>query len=344
MSALGQLIDIVKDACAHDRRLNITGGNSKEFLGCIDPDAEILDTRGVSGIVSYEPEELVIRARGGTLLEEVESALAASGQMLPFEPPRFGGQPTLGGAVATGIAGPRRPWAGAVRDFVLGMEVVTGDGRHVSFGGQVMKNVAGYDIARLATGAMGTLGVIVEVSLKVLPRPATETTVVLDSTVAEANATVLTLGSKPLPLSGTCYHDGRLYIRLSGSESAVNQAVRVIGGDQTDNAIWSQVANHELPVLASARELWRVSVPPASEALLDEAAVVEWGGGQRWIVDPPFDPRQGLEGHATLYRGGVPGVSVFHPLPPLLAKIHRGIKSRFDPRGLLNPGRMYEDF
>lgn len=335
----------VRQSFEDHRRVIIRGGGSKSFLGHIEPDAEPLDVAPCRGIISYEPEELVIRVRCGTPLAEVQQVLAGEGQMLAFEPPGFGENATIGGTVSSGIAGPRRPWAGTVRDFVLGASLVTGDGRIVEFGGQVMKNVAGYDVSRLVIGAMGTLGIVTDVSMKVLPCPGTEVTLQQKRTVREALDFTVSLSASPMPVSATCFHDDCLSIRLSGSESSVRQAAKKIGGEETDNALWAQVANHEFEPLSKASEVWRVSVPPASPVLLDEASVIEWGGGQRWVVDPDFNPRDRLgqyDGHVTLFRRGKSGEPAFHPLTPGVLVIHRGLKSRFDPGGILNPGRLYE--
>lgn len=330
----------------HDRQpMVVRGGGSKSFLGHIEADAAVLDTRSVRGIVSYEPRELVLRVRAGTPLAEVKQVLADEGQMLPFEPPDFGGAATIGGMVSAGIAGPRRPWVGAVRDFVLGVGLITGDGRVLEFGGQVMKNVAGYDVSRLVTGAMGTLGVITDVSMKVLPRPSMELTVCQERTVKAALDKTLALGATAMPLSATCYIDGQLYLRFSGSESAVRQAVTKAGGEAVDNEIWEQVAHHQLKPLSDDHDVWRVSTSPASGVLLEEASVIEWGGGQRWLVAPDFNPRDILAeggGHATLFRTGRSREPAFHPLAPGIRAIHQGLKHCFDPGGVLNPGRMYE--
>lgn len=344
-SEVSALADTITRAFRDNRPLVVRGGGSKSFLGFIDADVEILDTRSVSGIVSYEPRELIMHVRAGTPLEEAKQVLADQGQMFPFEPPDFGGAATIGGMVGAGIAGPRRPWAGAVRDFVLGVGLITGDGRILEFGGQVMKNVAGYDVSRLVTGAMGTLGVITDVSMKVLPRPAMELTVCQERTVDAALDKTLALSATAMPLSGTCYMDGRLYLRFSGSESAVRQAVTKAGGEAVDNEIWEQVANHQLKPLCDEHDVWRVSTPPASSVLLEEASVIEWGGGQRWLVAPDFNPRDTLaegDGHATLFRAGSSREPAFQPLAPGIRAIHQGLKHCFDPGGVLNPGRMYQ--
>lgn len=336
-------------AAADGTRLDIRGSGSKRDLG--RPAAGIpLDVAGHRGIVSYEPKELVVTARGGTPLEELEAELARRGQMLAFEPPRFGPGATLGGTIAAGLSGPRRAYAGSARDFVLGTRVLTGRGEVLRFGGEVMKNVAGYDISRLMTGAWGTLGVLLEVSLKVLPRPAGELTLVQSRGAADALEALNRWAGRPLPVSATCHDGERLYVRLSGAESAVAQARAVIGGEalEDDAEFWSaRIREQGHAFFAGAAPLWRLALPSAAPMpALPGKWLIEWNGGQRWLrsdaeAEAIRSAAARLGGHATLFRHGDRAGPVFHPLPTPLLELHRRLKHAFDPQGLLNPGRMY---
>ena len=339
----------IADAAARQQPLRIRGGGSKDFYGAI-PHGEVCDVSQYSGIVAYEPKELVLTVRAGTPLAQVEAALANERQMLAFEPPHFGDAATIGGIVATGLSGPRRPYAGAVRDFVLGTRIVNGKGEDLNFGGRVIKNVAGYDVSRLMAGALGTLGVITEISFKVLPRPPAEATLAFE--LAEADAIVIAnqWAGQPLPLSATAWQDGVLRVRLSGAQTAIAAARAKMGGEEVHEAAgyWRELREHRLPFFAPARPLWRLSVPQTSQPLaLAHPQLIEWGGGLRWVSGEldALTVRSTVEragGHATLFRAGDKSVGVFHPLKPALLKIHRRLKAAFDPAGILNPGRMYD--
>ena len=339
----------IRAAAATGAALFVHGGNTKAFYGRAIT-GKSLDVRAHRGIISYEPTELVISARAGTPLIELEAVLNERGQMLPFEPPHFGEAATLGGAVSCGLSGPARPYAGSARDFVLGVACVNGQAERLSFGGQVMKNVAGYDISRLMVGAMGTLGVLLEISLKVLPRPAHETTLALPMDAASAISTMNAWTGQPLPVSASCYDGEVLRVRLSGSESGVRSAQQKIGGEQVQegHAFWSDLREQTLPFFRSDAPLWRISVPAATPlANSEEPRLLDWGGGQRWLVSER-DARAIREdaatagGHAVLFRGGDRTGEVFHPLAPALETIHRRLKEAFDPKGILNPGRLYK--
>ncbi len=349
--------DVTKDIQEAVRRaasartvLRIRGGDTKAFYGRAN-DGTGLELGAHRGIVSYEPTELVINARTGTRLVELEAALAEQGQWLPFEPPHFGDGATLGGSVACGLSGPARPYTGAIRDFVLGITCINGRGERLAFGGQVMKNVAGYDVSRLMTGAMGTLGVLLEVSLKVLPRPEHELTLALSVDASTAIATMTAWAAQPLPISASCYDGELLRVRLSGTESGVRSARAKIGGDEVGNgaAFWLQLREHRLPFFAQGEALWRLSVRPATRApTLDGKWLIDWGGAQRWLITelPAEAVRQeasGAGGHATLFRGGDHSGEVFHPLSPTLRILHRRLKEAFDPERIFNPGRLYSD-
>ncbi len=305
----------------------------------------------MSGVVDYEPTELVVTVRGGTSLAELEHVLAGQSQMLPFEPPHFGAGATVGGTISAGLAGPRRAAAGAARDFVLGARLLDGRGQVLSFGGRVMKNVAGYDVSRALAGSLGTLGVIVEVSLKVLPRPVAEQTLLFEMNEAESIRRVNEWGGQPLPVSGTAWWDGQLYVRLSGAAAGVRAAHAKMGGTDVPEAalLWAELREQSHAFFQQGRgTLWRLAVPPTTGPLDLGATLAEWSGGQRWVwtSEPADKLRSRVEaagGHATQFRGG-DRRSTFHPLPPALAAIHRRMKAEFDPAGIFNPGRLYPEF
>jgi glycolate oxidase FAD binding subunit len=339
----------VSAAAARGERSRIRGGGTKDFYGGALV-GEPLEMRTYSGIVAYEPKELVLTVRAGTPLAEIESALAAERQMLPFEPPHFAEGATIGGTVAAGLSGPRRAYAGALRDFVLGARIVNGKGEDLSFGGRVIKNVAGYDVSRLMAGAMGTLGVMTEISFKVLPRAAAETTLAFELDEASAIAQANRWAGQPLPISATSWESGTLRVRLSGAASAVRAAKDRMGGDDVgaEASYWSDVREHRLAFFQPDRPLWRISVAQTTEPFdVGAPQLFEWGGGLRWVsgdVDA-FAVRTAAErasGHATLFRGGDKSVGVFHPLKPAILKIHRRLKAAFDPAGIFNAGRFYE--
>jgi glycolate oxidase FAD binding subunit len=340
--------------------LRLRGGGSKDWYG-ETPQGTILDTRAYAGIIDYEPTELVITARCGTPLAEIEAALAAQRQMLAFEPAHFGDGATIGGVVACALSGPRRASSGALRDFVLGTVLMDGRGQRLVFGGQVMKNVAGYDVSRLLAGSLGTLGLLLEMSLKVLPLPFAEISVRFALSEIDALARLNAWGGQPLPISASCWHDGVLTLRLSGAQAAVAAAREKLGGDLVvdDAAFWLAVREQTHPFFADGAAIWRLSVPSNASALvLKGQQLIEWGGAQRWLkVDAAADAESAARirtiataagGHATLFKGHAKGqadgVGVFQPLAPALARIHQRLKLSFDPAGIFNPGRMYKEF
>jgi glycolate oxidase FAD binding subunit len=348
-SFVSALCERVAEAAARGAPLAVRGGGTKEFYGGTAV-GEAVDMRDCSGIVAYEPRELVLTVRAGTPLAEVEAALAAERQMLPFEPPHFGAGATIGGTVATGLSGPRRPYTGACRDFVLGTKIVNGRGEALAFGGRVIKNVAGYDVSRLMAGALGTLGAITEVSFKVLPRPPVEVTLAFELPEADATRRANEWAGQPLPLSAAAWLEGVLRVRLSGAESAVAAAKRKLGGAEAPDGAswWEDLREHRLPFFTPGRPLWRVSLPQTAEPLvLDVPQLVDWGGGVRWAsgyLDALAirSTAERLGGHATLFRGGDKSVGAFQPLKPAILKIHQRLKSAFDPQGILNRGRLYD--
>lgn len=352
---LEQLTESVVKANENQQALCIRGGGSKDFYG--NPQAlrySRLETGPYRGIVDYDPTELVLSARAGTPLIELENLLSEHNQMMAFEPPCFDGAATLGGSIASGLSGPRRAYAGAARDFVLGVKLLDGQGRILNFGGRVMKNVAGYDVSRLMTGAMGTLGVLLEVSLKVLPKPETERTLCFELPAEPALAMMRRYAVQALPISATCHIDGRLYIRLSGVDSALTAAQAKIGGDEiTDSAgFWLSIKNQTHPFFRDKDKLWRLSVKPTAPPFsIPGEQAVEWGGALRWLAATEDCAAASIRaqaenagGHATLFRGNDPGIPAFHPLTPALLNIHRRLKSPFDPAGIFNPQRLYSEF
>ncbi len=345
--------DQIKAAAAEKCPLRFRGGGTKDFYGNAAR-GELLDTRGHAGVVAYEPTELVITARCGTSLTEIEEVLGGKNQILPFEPPHFGSAATLGGCVAAGLSGPRRASAGAVRDFVLGMKIVDGRGQALAFGGQVMKNVAGYDVSRLLAGSLGTLGLILEVSLKVLPRPAAEMTLRLDLPQGQALENLNRWAGQPLPISASAWQDDGLALRLSGAPGAVRAAAEKIGGERMDPAAaqgyWTCIREQTDPFFAGDAPLWRLSLPsraPRSE--LPGAQLIEWGGALRWMKTSADAAAvraaaASAGGHATLFRAREKQADAFSALPPVLRQLHRGLKAVFDPAGILNPGRLSAEF
>ena len=340
----------VDEARADSEPLEIRGAGTKTFFGEA-PAGRPLAVAGHRGVIGYEPSELVLTARAGTTVAEIEALLAEHGQMLPCEPPRFGAGATLGGTVACGLSGPRRPYAGAARDFVLGVRLINGRAEVGRYGGEVMKNVAGYDVSRLMSGALGTLGVLLDISLKVLPAPEREATRVFEIDAAGAVSLFAELGGKPLPLSAGAWVDGRAYMRLSGSEAGVAAAIGELGGDGLDaedgGAFWEDLREHRLPFFGAPGPLWRLGVPPASAPLpLGGDWLLDWGGGQRWLksgaqTDEIRTAAAAAGGHATAYRDRPEGVAFFQPLQEGLMGLHRRVKASLDPAGLFNPGRLY---
>jgi glycolate oxidase FAD binding subunit len=351
MQAIEQFKEQVRTAASGKRALRIRGGGTKDWYGQ-QFEGEILDTRAYSGIIDYEPTELVITARCGTPLAEIEATLAKHNQMLAFEPPHFGQGATLGGVVASGLSGPGRATSGSVRDFVLGTVMMDGKGELLTFGGQVMKNVAGYDVSRLMAGSLGTLGLMLEHSVKVLPRAIKETTLRFEMSEVDAIGRLNEWGGQPLPISANCWHDGVLTVRLSGAEAAVDAAIRSFGGHIVPDCrvFWAELREQRHPFFAGDAPVWRLSVPSTTGAIvLKGPQLVEWGGAQRWLrADADVATAQSIRsavaavgGHATLFRGGDKSVGVFQPLAPAVAKIHERLKAAFDPSHIFNPGRMY---
>lgn len=346
----------VLDAIGHRTPLTVAGSGSKAFLGHA-VEGVPLDVGAHRGVVHYAPEELVLTVRAGTALAEVETLLGERGQMLAFEPPHYGDDATIGGTLAAGLSGPRRAAAGSARDFVLGARVLTGRGEVLRFGGEVIKNVAGYDLSRLMVGAHGTLGVLLDASFKVLPRPRCEWTLVQDAPdSAAAVGRLCAWAGKPLPISASAVWSGRLYLRLSGAEPAVAQAARQLGGERLDDGdvFWRDLREQRLAFFDDQRPLWRLSLAPATVPLHQPLAsagdcLLEWGGALRWLkTDAPaehvFAVARKHGGHATLWRNAPAGAPRSQPLPAPLLALHQRVKAALDPHGLFNRGRLYPEF
>ncbi|UCH48492.1 MAG: glycolate oxidase subunit GlcE [Betaproteobacteria bacterium] len=345
---LQQFQEKIRSAAANKAPLRIRGSGSKDFYG-VKLEGDVLDTRGYSGIVDYEPTELVFTARAGTPLREVEAALAEKGQMLPFEPPHFGPDATFGGCIASGFSGPRRAYHGAVRDFVLGVRSLNAAGEDLQFGGQVMKNVAGYDVSRLLTGSFGTLGLILEVSVKVLPIPDDERTLRLEMNETAAIETMNRCAGQPLPLSATCFTDNSLYIRLSGAASAVSAARKQLGGETIDGkTFWQSVREQTHPFFSNPGTLWRLSMKSTAAPLTLGPTLIEWNGSLRWISgEGDLENRQAVAskagGYATLFRAQTRPKAIQYLSPAMMA-LQKKIKQALDPEGLFGPHRLHAEF
>ncbi|WP_367110236.1 glycolate oxidase subunit GlcE [uncultured Psychrobacter sp.] len=343
-----ELIEQVKQAGIDGRKLQIVGGCSKDFMGRT-PTGNPLNLTEHSGIVSYEPIELVLTARAGTSLTEINTALGEHNQRLAFEPPLFNGQATLGGTLACHLSGPGRPWNGSIRDHVLGIRLINGRGEHLRFGGQVMKNVAGYDVSRMQAGAMGTLGVISEISLKVMPKPAATVTLKYNMDATQAIKEMNRLAGLPNPLTAACWFNDQLYLRLAGARSAVDSTVKQWQGEvlEDGDSLWTQLREQQLDYFATQVPLWRFSVNSRAEHLWpEEEWLLDWGGSLRWLrgdfdVETLEALAKSMGGQVSCYRGGDRTQEVFYTQPKVLRELHQRLKQAFDPMNIFNPGRLY---
>lgn len=357
--ALARVVDQVDHARSHQLPLDIRGGGTKAFYGGQSA-GEPLELGGLAGISSYEPTELVVTVRAGTLLSELEAALLEQGQCLPFEPPRFALGGTVGGMVAAGLSGPARAYLGSVRDHVLGVTLLNGRGEVVTFGGQVAKNVAGYDVSRLMAGSLGILGVICEVSIKVLPIPRAARTLCFQCDESQALGNLKIWASQPWPVTASAWHEGRLWVRLSGAQAAVTSACNHFGGTAVEPgaalSAWSDLRDqtHDFFRFSEAQlnrgeRLWRLSLPTTSAPVkLPGRQLIEWNGAERWWrTDAEAREVRAAAtwagGHATLMRGADKSCGVFSPVGDVLMRIHRGLKQAFDPGRVFNRGRLYAE-
>jgi glycolate dehydrogenase FAD-binding subunit len=338
----------ISSAIEQGKALKIIGGNSKAFLGRSVVGTPI-DMADYYGIISYEPTELFITVRAGTLLSEVNHTLVEQGQMLAFEPPEVNEKTTMGGVVATGLSGPRRPYTGSVRDYVLGIRCINGLAKELSFGGQVMKNVAGYDLSRLMTGAFGTLGVITEITLKVLPLPEFELTGCQAMSIQSALDMMHNISSKAIPISASCYDGKMLFIRFSGNEKIVKDTLKQLELEEYSKGehFWNELRDFKLSLFSLEHPIWRLSVPSTADLNLDaEQYLIDWGGAQYWFASERpekeiFTMTEEADGSALLFRGGDRKGELFQPLPKSMFKLQQEIKQAFDPHRILNPEKIY---
>ena len=339
----------IKTAYQNKQPIQINAGGSKHFYGR-NIQGEPLSLLEHNGVIEYEPSELYITARSGTSLLEIEQTISSQNQILPCEPPHFGSTATLGGTIACGLSGPRRVHSGSVRDCVLGAEIINGKGEYLHFGGRVMKNVAGYDVSRLMCGSLGTLGVVMSATLRLLPKPACEQSLAFSLDSQTAITTMNQWANTPLPISA-CFYDGNeLFIRLSGSNTAVKNCKNELGGELINTAdnFWREIKEHTHSFFSSEKPLWRVSVPPSTETLaISGNCAIEWNGALRWYNSDENEKTIRLEaervgGHASLFKGNITE-QIFHPISEASMKLHKKLKQTLDPASILNPGKMFAE-
>lgn len=343
------IVRAVREASASQSALYISAGGSKQHIAGRQCNAQTLDISGHSGIIDYQPGELVMTARAGTPLVEIIAALAAENQVLPFEPPQFNGRATLGGTLACNLSGPARPWSGSVRDAVLGTWLVNGKAELLKFGGQVMKNVAGYDVSRLQAGALGTLGIMTQISIRLLPQAEASSTLAYELSAEQAIAMMNLRAGQSRPLSGAFWLDGKLYLRVCGAASAVEHTAKLWGGEELDDPqdLWAQLRDLSLPFFDGDEPLWRLSINSSAAPTVEPVqTLIDWGGAQRWVrgAFSLAELQQGAQragGHATLFRGGNRSDEVRAQPGATAQKLQQRLKHAFDPQGILNPGRLY---
>lgn len=343
------LCGTVTNAYQKQQALCIQGSNSKLFYGN-EIDAQIISTKNINGIVEYQPSELYITAQAGTPLAVIEATLADHNQMLSFEPPHYTDNATLGGTIACGLSGPRRPYAESIRDCILGTNIINGKGEHLAFGGKVMKNVAGYDVSRLMCGAFGTLGIITQASIKVLPQTKEEMTLMFELFEQEAIKQIHQWLKKLIPITATYHESNQLWIRLSGRENTLQKIQQKIGGEKIDSSknFWATIKNHQTDFFTKdIAPLYRCIVPHNTPTIATQGTTCfEWNGGLRWIkshesFENIIEQCASFRGHASLFRATTKPIDCLHPLNGHLKQLHLNLKHAFDPAGILNPGRMY---
>ena len=345
----------IKEAIAAKIPFFIQGGGSKDYYG--NPvEAGPLDVSPHSGVISYEPTELCITVRAGTPLSEIESLLAEHQQILPFEPPQYTDRATIGGAIAAGIAGPRRAYSGSVRDAILGVQIINGEGEIVNFGGQVMKNVAGYDLSRLMVRSLGTLGLILNVSIRLIPKPEQDLSLVFEASQEDALAFFEGLRKQLLPITASLWKDNMVYMRFSASEKILKSTRAKIAAQKEIDVLadgdnfWQSIRDHKDDFFSySDKPLWRLSLPPVSDKILriNDPQLIEWGGAQRWVnSNAPANIIHSIAmsrgGYATAFKRRAPGTAVFPTLEPKLLALHRQLKRKMDPHAVFNPNRLYQ--
>ena len=348
MTDLSQELQATVATAARDSQpIYLQGGNSKRNLLGRECNAIALDLSNHRGIVNYQPAELFITARAGTPLTEIEQTLAENNQTLACDSPNFGGKATIGGTLACNLSGPGRPWYGAIRDLVLGVQLINGKGELLNFGGTVMKNVAGYDVSRLQAGALGSLGLISQVTLKVSPRAEAHATLAYDMPASMAIRFMNERAGTPKPLSGAAWFDGRVYLRLSGAEAAVRHTAQLWGGEREDEAqVWNQIRELNLPCIETQKDLWRLSCSATASLTSAQPLLMNWCGAQRWYaadsnVDPLAKPLAPGIAHWVNFKGGDRNAETNPPLDPVQTRLHRKVKQAMDPAGVFNPGRLY---
>lgn len=342
-----QLVEQIQQASQQKKSLKICAGNSKLFYGNA-VEGETLDVTPHTGIIEYRPSELVITARSGTKLSNIEDELEANGQIFAFEPLQHSVNTTLGGVIACGLAGPRRGYSFSVRDAVLGSRIINGKGEQLKFGGQVMKNVAGYDASRLMVGAQGTLGVLLDISIKVKPKAESNITLAFEKSFNDAHDALNHWVMLGLPVRASCYLDGQLYVRICSTHSSVEKSRQIMGGELQDLSLWSQLKQQTHPFFNDSNNLWRISVPPTTPLFAENVdQLIEWNGALRWMKhdDDMFDIAAQYGGHATRYQPGetISSDDIFQPLAPHMLALQCRVKQSFDPDNILNPGRLYRD-
>lgn len=353
-----KILQQIADAVANNTPLKICGGNSKTFYGN-KVDGQTIDLSEHQGITEYHPSELVVTVRSGTKLCDLEAELYSNKQMLGFEPPQHSTETTIGGVIACGLSGPRRATCGSARDFVLGTTIINGKAEKCRFGGQVMKNVAGYDASRLMVGAQGTLGVLLDISIKILPLNETEISLKLKAETNTAIKNIQQWINQGLPITASCFIKDTLYLRLGSTHSAVKQSLATINhvfdAEEIDNTFWLQIKNQTHDFFQDTENLWRCSHQPSTELYggvngSTDNQLLEWDGALRWIKQEAnlHEIAAGLSGHATRYplnnTNTEASADIFQPLQPGILKLHKNLKRAFDPKHILNSGRMYSDF
>ncbi len=333
------------------KKLFIRGGRSKAFLVDASCDASVLNTSDYCGIIDYEPSELVITVRAGTRLQSVESMLSSRGQRFAFEPPAYDNNTTIGGMVACGLSGSARPYSGAVRDAVLGVKMLNGKGEILKFGGQVIKNVAGYDLSRLMTGSFGTLGVILEVSLKVLPIPQAQSTIAIKADRKSILNSLHQLHLTIPNITGLAASEEEIYCRVSGGKTVVKQTVDSLPGQilKSGETFWKSLRNHQLDFFKDDKPLWRVSLPPAAEPLkIDVESMVDWGGALRWLKTEQTPTKiiksaESSGGSAYQFHAGSGDRLPLFYLSGGMAAIHKQLKHSFDPHDVFDTQTLYSE-
>lgn len=338
----------IESAYQSKTKINIQGNGTKCFLGNIDQDSDLIKTTCHTGIIDYDPAELVLVARSGTCLSAIAEVMEDHQQTFGFEPPFIDDGATLGGAIASGLAGPRRAYSGAARDFMLGARFINGQGKIITAGGKVIKNVAGFDLFRPMAGSMGTIGLLLDISLRVIPQPEYQKTLLHQEERESSALEKMNSWAVQCPSVSAAAWDGHnIRIRLSGSAATVAEAHTLIGGEWLNNeGYWHDLNAFKLDFFELPGHLWRISLTPMSAPVSQgQPQLIDWGGAQRWLKsdEQPDQIRErvaALGGHAECYSAD-PGIESFHPLTDQMMAIHRSFKASLDPGGILNPGRLY---